>query len=176
MGDGGGRKRGSQQQAEENTEHDQAKENHTRSFILPPDTGPQSFERPDIRAHFHHPLDEKTGEQDANIQQIMSEKRLHIPHPFDRARRKYSGLAGSGSSMLDPFTLHTINRYLPDCLSYMPYELLHRFCYDCCCMTSMVLRRISTKSGLRLAPPTSAPSMSGRLTNSLMLAGVTLPP
>src|SRR5690348_14075105 len=41
---------------------------------------------------------------------------------------------------------------------------------------SAVRRTISTNSGLRLAPPTSAPSMLGRAANSAMLVAVTLPP
>lgn len=53
-------------------------------------------------------------------------------------------------------------------------QLLQYYC--CRCITSIVLCTISTKSGLRLAPPTRAPSISGWVTNSEMLVDVTLPP
>ena len=82
IGDGGGRNLKSQPYAEEETEHDQAKEDHMRSFILTLGTSTETFERPDIHARFHHFPDEKTSHQDTQQQTIMNEKRLHIPHPF----------------------------------------------------------------------------------------------
>jgi len=56
--------------------------------------------------------------------------------------------------------------------SSVTMSMLHYYRY----ITSIVLRTISMKSGLMLAPPTSAPSISGRATNSAIFSEVTLPP
>src|SRR5262249_9525913 len=67
----------SQQHTEESTKHDQAKEDHVRSFILALDASTETFECPDIHARFHRSPDEKARQPDTKVQQIMSEKRLH---------------------------------------------------------------------------------------------------
>ena len=71
-----------QQDAEEETEHDQAKEDHVRSFILPLSASTETFERLDINDCFHHSPDEKARHQDTEIERILSEKRLHVLHPL----------------------------------------------------------------------------------------------
>lgn len=87
--DGGGRNLKSQQRAEEDAERDQANEDRMRSFILAPGASTEAFERSDIRACLHHSPDEKAGQQDAQQQKIMSEKRLHVSRPFF-LRRAYT--------------------------------------------------------------------------------------
>jgi len=71
-GDGGARNLRSQQHAEEETDHDQAKEDHVRPFILGPGASTETFEGPDLYTRFHHSPDEKAHQQDTEIQQIVS--------------------------------------------------------------------------------------------------------
>ena len=53
-----------------------------RSFILKRSSSTQAPERPDIHDRFHHSPDEKACHQDAEIERIVSEKLLHVPHPL----------------------------------------------------------------------------------------------
>ncbi|GHO69697.1 hypothetical protein KSC_085890 [Ktedonobacter sp. SOSP1-52] len=53
-----------------------------RSFILALGASTETFERSDIHARFHHSPDEKARYQDTEIERILSEKRLHVPHPL----------------------------------------------------------------------------------------------